>query len=109
MRKGILFVQSGPTDPSCEDEYNDWYTNTHIPDLLAGPGFRSAQRYKRVDQGGPPAQGPAYLAIYQLEAEDLADPLAARRERSAQGLTGPSSDALEKDPPPVMTIYERLE
>ena len=108
MPKGILFVESGPADQSCEDEYNDWYTNIHIPDMLAGPGFLSAQRYRRVDQGGTPPRGPAYIAIYHLEAEDLADPLAARRERSAQGLAGPSSDALAKDPPPVMTIYERL-
>jgi hypothetical protein len=108
MRKGILVVQSGPADPSCEAEYNDWYTNTHIPDMLAGPGFVSAQRYRRVDQGAAPAHGPAYLAIYELEAEDLADPLAARQDRRAQGLTGPSSDALARDPAPVMTIYELL-
>ena len=102
-------VHSGPADPSREDEYNDWYTNTHIPDMLAGPGFISAQRYKRVDPATTPAQTPAYLAIYELEADDLAAPLDAHRERRAQGLTAPSSDALATDPPATMTIYELLE
>ena len=102
-------MQSGPTDPSREDEYNDWYANTHIPDMLAGPGFVSARRYRRVDQTATASQPSAYLAIYELEADDLAGPLAARRERRAQGLTAPTSDALATDPPAAMTVYERLE
>jgi hypothetical protein len=109
VRKGILVVQSGPADPSREDEYNDWYTNTHIPDMLAGPGFVAARRFRRVDQAATPDHLPAYLAIYELEADDLAEPLAARQERRAQGLTAPTSSALATDPPAVMTIYELLD
>jgi hypothetical protein len=101
--KGILVVQSGPADPSRRDEYNDWYTNIHIPDMLAGPGFVSARRYRRLDQTDN------YLAIYELAADDLTEPLAARQERRAQGLTAPTSDALATDPPATMTIYELLE
>jgi hypothetical protein len=109
VRRGILVVQSGPADATRLDEYNDWYTNTHIPDMLAGPGFVSARRYRRLDPTGPPADKPGYLAIYELEADDLTEPLAARRERRAQGLTAPTSDALATDPPAAMTIYELLE
>jgi hypothetical protein len=109
VRKGILVVQSGPADPSREDEYNDWYTNAHIPDMLAGPGFVSARRYRRVGQSIMTGQLPAYLAIYELEADDLAEPLAARQERRAQGLTSPTSDALATDPPAVMRVFELLE
>ena len=28
---GILFVMSNCSDPSKEDEFNDWYTNIHLP------------------------------------------------------------------------------
>jgi hypothetical protein len=107
--KGILVVQSGPADPSRLDEYNDWYTNTHIPDMLAGPGFIAARRYRRLEETDTPDGIPPYLAIYELEADDLTAPLAARRERRAQGLTAPTSDAMATDPPAVMTIYELLE
>jgi hypothetical protein len=31
MAKGIMVVQSEPVDPAHEDEFNDWYDNTHIP------------------------------------------------------------------------------
>src|SRR4051812_5666782 len=29
-----------------EDEYNEWYTNTHLADLLRVPGLMSAQRFR---------------------------------------------------------------
>lgn len=46
MPKGMLVVESRPADPAREDEYNDWYTNTHIPEVCAVPGFVAARRYK---------------------------------------------------------------
>jgi hypothetical protein len=106
--KGIMVVQSGPVDPAREDEYNDWYDNTHVPQICAIPGFVSARRYKV--HGAHPADpaAPAYLAIYEIDADDLAAPAAELRARSAAGRT-PGTDALRLDPPPVVTIYELLE
>jgi hypothetical protein len=103
--KGIMVVQSGPADPAREDEYNDWYDNTHVPEICAVPGFVSARRYK---VHGAPAGDPAYLAIYEIDADDLTAPAAELRARSAAGLTH-ISDALRLDPPPVVTIYELLD
>ena len=51
MPKGMLLVQSRPADPAREDEFNDWYTNTHIPEVCAVPGIVAAQRYKVHDSG----------------------------------------------------------
>lgn len=53
-----------------EEEYNDWYDNRHIPDVLAVPGFVGAQQFKLVvnPAGGEPPW--RYYAIYQLETEN---------------------------------------
>ena len=99
MPKGIMVVQSEPADPAREDEYNDWYDNTHVPEIRAVPGFVSARRYKVHGAGSP-----AYLAIYEIDADDLTAPPAELRARSSA-----APAALRVDPPPVVTIYELLE
>lgn len=108
MPKGIMVVQSAPVDPAREDEYNDWYDNTHVPEICAVPGFVSARRYKVHDATRGDAAAPAYLAVYEIDADDLTAPTAELRARSAAGLTHGTS-ALRLDPPPVVTIYERLD
>jgi hypothetical protein len=51
---------------------------------------------------------PACLAIYDMEADDLAIPVAEFRDRSASG-QHTRSDALSLDPPPVVTVYKLLD
>jgi hypothetical protein len=110
--KGIMVVQSDPVDPDHEDEYNDWYDNTHVPEICAVPGFVSARRYKVHSPAGAEgapggAAAPAYLAIYEIDADDLEVPLAELRARRAAGRSR-GTGALRLDPPPVVTIYELL-
>jgi hypothetical protein len=104
--KGIMLVQSGPSDPAREDEYNDWYANTHIPQICAVPGITGAHRYKALN----PANGEArpYLAIYDLDADDLTDPIRELRARSTSGEIE-RSDVLQMDPPPVTAVYQLLD
>jgi hypothetical protein len=104
MAKGIMVVQSEPVDPAHEDEFNDWYDNTHIPEITAVPGFVSARRYQAHGQSG----GPAYLAIYEIEADDLTAPPKELHARQAAGQTH-GTDALRLDPPPVVTFYQLRE
>jgi hypothetical protein len=101
--KGIMVVQSAPVDPAREDEYNDWYDNTHVPEIRQVPGFTAARRYKALGAGAP-----AYLAVYEIEADDLAGPPAEWRARSVAGQTT-GTDTLRTDPPPVVTVYELLD
>jgi hypothetical protein len=104
--KGIMLVQSGPSDPAREDEYNDWYANTHIPQICAVPGITGARRYKALNQDNGEAR--PYLAVYDLDADDLTDPIKELRARSASG-EAQMSDALQLDPPPLVTIYQLLD
>jgi hypothetical protein len=66
MKKCILVVQTNPL-PGREDEYNDWYTNRHLQDVLKVPGFKSAQRFE-LAQPDERAKW-RYLAIYEFESE----------------------------------------
>ncbi len=43
--KTLYLVFSNPVD-GMEDEFNEWYDNVHLPEVLATPGLKSAQRFK---------------------------------------------------------------
>src|ERR1044072_2883473 len=66
--KNVLVVPWNPPDGS-EDAYNDWYTNTHLDEVVSIDGFVSARRYKLTDAQieGFPASEHTYLAIYEIE------------------------------------------
>ena len=50
-----------------EDEYNDWYDNVHLPELLAMfPQIKSARRYSAPSDSTSPQR---YLTIYEIEGD----------------------------------------
>jgi hypothetical protein len=67
MARHKLMVMTNPTEMR-EDEYNDWYTNKHLADVVAVPGFVSAQRFKLIDPMGFEHKH-RYLAIYEIESD----------------------------------------
>ena len=52
-----------------DDEFNDWYNNTHIPDLLRVPGIVAAQRFRLLPTQRTPHQPWKYLCLYECDAE----------------------------------------
>jgi len=102
--QAILFVKSGPATPEREAEYNDWYDNTHIPQVLTVPGFIGATRYKTHVGKPESGEGPQYLIVYDLDAENPAEALAELGRRSQTGELTPS-DSLASTPPPVPMLY----
>ena len=67
----IFIVFSNPTE-GAEKDYNDWYTNEHLDEILAYPGWKSATRYRLADSGQPegyPASQHRYLTIYELDGD----------------------------------------
>jgi hypothetical protein len=67
----VVFTEA--TSPEEETEFNDWYDNTHLGDVLKTPGFVAATRYK-LSSAQPEGSNPAtnkYLAIYEIEAENV--------------------------------------
>lgn len=80
MARHVQIVLSNPVTPDRDAEFNDWYTNRHIPDLMTLPGFVRAQRYRLVhsflDQMAGPKPTWSYMVLYELEAPDLGAMLA---------------------------------
>ena len=55
-----------------DDEFNTWYDNDHAPNMVAAPGFVSAQRATVSDVQMEPLTNPSrYLALFQIETTDL--------------------------------------
>jgi hypothetical protein len=69
----IQIVYSNPLRDR-DDEFNEWYDNVHIPQLLAVPGMLSAQRYTLLDSEmyrAPGGRAPEhrYAIIYEMEGD----------------------------------------
>ncbi|BAX94451.1 DUF4286 family protein [Mycobacterium shigaense] len=97
MAKGIILVESYPSSPEREQEYNTWYDEVHLSELVALDGFVSARRLRPVDGIGP------YVAIYEIEGDDLKAVL-DNMIASAGQLT--MSDALQLNPAPIPRLLE---
>jgi hypothetical protein len=52
-----------------EADFNRWYTDVHLPEIVGVPGVRAGRRYRLLtQQAGFPGDGvPTYLALYELE------------------------------------------
>ena len=48
MDRWLIAVQTNCTDPSREKEFNDWYDNTHVPEVLEVQGIVRMTRYENV-------------------------------------------------------------
>ena len=97
MAKGIILVETFPSSPEREQEYNIWYDEVHLPELVALDGIVSARRLRPVNGEGP------YIALYEIEGDDLAAVL--------QGMSGAKltmSSALQLDPPPIPRLLQVL-
>ncbi|KAJ8472894.1 hypothetical protein ONZ45_g16493 [Pleurotus djamor] len=57
----IALVFGEPGDLVTEDQFNDWYDNTHIPDIFTEPGVLSAARFRAADE-----KKPSWATLYDL-------------------------------------------
>jgi hypothetical protein len=78
-----------------EQEFNDWYDKVHLHQLVAHSAIKAAQRFEfRVAVAGE-KQYP-YLALYDIETDDIGAVLAELGKESAAGRMS-VSDALSPD------------
>jgi hypothetical protein len=81
MAKATVLVFTNCADPARENEFNEWYDNTHVPDVLETPGFVGCTRYELIGDPGP-GQG-KFLAVYEVESDDLPSTMAGLQQRVA--------------------------
>jgi hypothetical protein len=81
--------------PGRDDEFNKWYDEQHLPDLLAIPGVASGTRFTLRNPEGVPAPDFRYLAIYEIDG----DPGAVLQEIGVRNQDGrmSMSDALDSE------------
>jgi hypothetical protein len=70
MTRPTFVVFTNPTEGR-EDEFNNWYDNTHLSDVLKVEGFVAAQRFKLAETDPPQEFPHRYLALYEVESDDL--------------------------------------
>lgn len=68
MAKWIRTVETNCRNELRDAEFNQWYDNIHIPDMLKLPAVVAVTRYKRSDLKVGEAE---YLSIYELETDDI--------------------------------------
>ncbi len=112
--KGILFVITNPSAPDREGDYNEWYNVVHLPEVISCDGFKAARRYTPVEMGvpegvpGAPAEDEMkYIAVYDMEADDLDAAVQAMFAKVQDGTIG-ISDALQATPAPRLKLFRQI-
>ena len=76
----VAMDEAPGTDANGLREFNDFYTNVHVPEVVEVSKFLSGARYQLYRElRHPEPKSPGYLAVY--EADDAS--LQARKDRAA--------------------------
>jgi hypothetical protein len=101
MPKGIMYLQTMPVSPDKDADYNKWYNDTHLAEIVSVEGIVSARRFAPMDGNGP------YIAIYELDSDDLDAVVQRLGELGASGKMS-SLEFLSMDPPPIPRVYREI-
>jgi hypothetical protein len=89
-----------------DKDFNDWYQNTHLKQIVGIKSFKVAQRFRFhaniIPGSGDPAR---YMAIYDIETDDIGAALGAMGELAASGRM-PLPDSMAQ--PIVGAVYEEF-
>lgn len=94
MQRYKFVVMSNPIE-GMDEEYNDWYQNCHLPELLRLDGIVSAQRFQQacnLREG----ESYRYLVIYEIETDDI-DAVGANLVGTAESGRLTMSESIDTD------------
>lgn len=97
-KREALLALSNPIEGK-DEEFRTWYWGTHVPEVLAVPGFVAAHRYV-VPDGVTLGVSHRYATLYEVEGS--ADE--ARTRLFTSGLS--SSDALDVSTAVVLPVVQ---
>jgi hypothetical protein len=87
-----------------DKEFNDWYQNTHLKQIVSIKSFVQAQRFRFHTNIVPGAANPArYMAIYDIETDDINAALGGMNDLAASGRM-PLPDSMAQ--PIIGAVYE---
>ena len=64
QEKTLQFTVLVEIQPAHKTEFNNWYNDVHVPEVMASPGFLSNVRYEEVGAEGH------YMAKYEISGEE---------------------------------------
>jgi hypothetical protein len=89
-----------------DKDFNDWYQNTHLKQIVSIKSFKMAQRFRFHTNIIPGAADPSrYMAIYDIETDDIGAALGAMGELAASGRM-PLPDSMAQ--PIIGAVYEEF-
>jgi hypothetical protein len=109
MQRGILAVQTDPRTGE-EGQFNAWYDQAHVPEILSTEGFILGRRFRAVSTSGTPngaGDWSKYLAIYDIASADIAASYQSLLERFRSG-TMTAADHVSADPPYRAQLFEEI-
>ncbi|MFF0817139.1 hypothetical protein ACFYVR_18550 [Rhodococcus sp. NPDC003318] len=109
MSNAVLLAYVQPTSPADEAEFNHWYDEVHIPQLIDRvPGVHAARRFQfasdQFEGTSPPAHG--YLTLYEIDANDVAGTIAEIGKAMTDGSLELTTTLDAVTTPAVMHVYQ---
>jgi hypothetical protein len=104
MAKHLIIIKSNAV-VGREADFEAWYNDTHLGEILQVEGFLSGQQFRHppAEDGGRAAF--SHFALFEVESDDPAASLALLGETFASGAMTPS-DALDPDGLVESAVYE---
>jgi hypothetical protein len=99
--RGILYVETRPASPEQAAEYHAWYDEIHLQEMLALDGYVAARRFAPFGDEGP------FVAIYEIEADDLAG-MPSKLTAALRAGNVNNSPTVQTDPPPVVRFLREI-
>lgn len=89
----LLMVSFNNARPGREDDFDRWYDERHLRDVLGVKHFVKAQRFRIDPAAGGAAFGFRYMTIFEADSEDIQALTVALAERAGTELM-PLTDAM---------------
>lgn len=108
----LMLVATNSTDPGKEAEFNAWYDDIDIPDVLEVPGYMRARRGLKEQAGAGATTNSGvvagkYVALYDIESPNvdrtIIDMLMATRKMESRKRSTPLLEVVER------LYYRRME
>ncbi len=80
MAQTILQIVATECEPGCEERFNQWYNDVHVPMLFKYPGLKKVTRYRIQGEPGDQAK---YLALYEFKSPEALAGMQASEEFKA--------------------------
>jgi hypothetical protein len=103
-----MLAWASPASPGQTGEFEAWYETTHIPQIRAAvPSITAVSRYQLVDPESP-GRSNRYLAVYELDTDDIPAAAAALADSAAAGRMDMTTAMNMTDNPPAAQWFREV-